>query len=51
MSLAADFARDGAVVIRGALSPELVETLRAGIDANLSAPSANAKAAARSSTT
>jgi ectoine hydroxylase-related dioxygenase (phytanoyl-CoA dioxygenase family) len=45
MSLTADFARDGAVVIRRALSPELVETLRAGIDANLAAPSANAKVA------
>lgn len=45
MSLAADFARDGAVVIRGVLSPTQIETLRAGIDANLAAPSANAKVA------
>lgn len=45
MSLAADFARDGAVVIRAALSPALVDMLRAGIDANLAAPSANAKIA------
>lgn len=45
MSHAFDFARQGAVVIRGALSPALVDTLRAGIDANLAAPSANAKVA------
>jgi len=45
VSLAADFARDGAVVIRGALMPAQVETLRKGIDTNLAAPSANAKVA------
>lgn len=43
--LAQSFARDGAVVIRGALPPVLTQHLRAGIDANLASPSANAKVA------
>ena len=44
-NLAADFARDGAVVIRGALTPEQVARARAGIEANLAAPSPRAKVA------
>ncbi|MBS0255339.1 MAG: phytanoyl-CoA dioxygenase family protein [Proteobacteria bacterium] len=43
--LAADFARDGAVVVRGALGPAVIERLRAGIEANLAAPSPRAKVA------
>jgi ectoine hydroxylase-related dioxygenase (phytanoyl-CoA dioxygenase family) len=39
------FARDGAVVIRGALDATLIDALRQGIDANLAAPSTNAKVA------
>ena len=44
-NLTRDFARDGAVVIRGLLSAPEIERLRGGIDANLAAPSANAKVA------
>ncbi len=43
--LSRDFARDGAVVIRDLLTAPLIERLRNGIDANLAAPSANAKVA------
>ncbi|MBS0411691.1 MAG: phytanoyl-CoA dioxygenase family protein [Proteobacteria bacterium] len=41
------FARDGAVVLRGALTPAEVARLRQGIDANLAAPSPRAKVASR----
>lgn len=41
-ALIEDYARDGAVVIRGLLSPEEVATLRIGIDANLAQPSPRA---------
>lgn len=44
-ALAEAFARDGAVVVRGALTPAQVDTARAGIDANLAAPSPRAKVA------
>ncbi len=43
--LASDFARDGAVVIRGLLAAPLLERLREGIEANLAAPSINVKVA------
>ena len=33
-----DYARDGAVVIRGCFTPEQVELVRAGIDRNLADP-------------
>ena len=39
------FARDGAVCLRGVLDSNVVETLRAGIDRNLAAPSPRAKIA------
>ncbi len=39
------FGRDGAVCIRGLFSPDAVERLRAGIDANLAHPSPRAKVA------
>jgi ectoine hydroxylase-related dioxygenase (phytanoyl-CoA dioxygenase family) len=39
------FARDGAVVLRQVLTGDQVATLRAGIDANLAAPSPRAKVA------
>lgn len=39
------FAKDGAVVIRGVLNAGEIDTLRAGIEANLASPSANAKIA------
>ena len=39
------FARDGAVCLRGLLSPVEIERLRAGIDANLRHPSPRAKVA------
>ena len=42
-----DFARDGAVIIRQLFTPDEVALLRAGIDANLAAPSARAKVASR----
>ena len=41
------FRSDGAVVLRGMLTPAQVDLLRAGIDANLAAPSARAKVASR----
>jgi ectoine hydroxylase-related dioxygenase (phytanoyl-CoA dioxygenase family) len=48
MSQAAeDFARDGAVCLRGVISPDMIELLRAGIDANLADPSPRAKIASR----
>lgn len=43
--LARTFAKDGAVVIRGALDHAAIEALRSGINANLASPSANAKIA------
>ncbi len=46
-ALVADFARDGAVVIRQLFTPDEVTLLRSGIDANLAAPSARAKVASR----
>lgn len=45
--LSEDFARDGAVVLRGLLTPAEVDTLRAGVDANLAQLSPNAKTASR----
>ena len=39
------FARDGAVVVRGALSADEVARLTRGIDQNLAAPSSRAKVA------
>lgn len=42
------YQRDGAVCIRGLLSPGEVDTLRAGIEANLAHPSPRAKVASRS---
>ena len=42
---AEDFARDGAVCLRGVIPPHLVALLRQGIDANLAAPSPRAKIA------
>ena len=41
------FARDGAVCLRGLLSPDEVALLRQGIDANIAAPSPRAKVASR----
>ncbi len=41
------FARDGAVCLRGLLSPDEVALLHAGIDANVAAPSERAKIASR----
>jgi ectoine hydroxylase-related dioxygenase (phytanoyl-CoA dioxygenase family) len=41
------FARDGAVCLRGLLSPAEIDDLMAGIDANLAAPSPRAKIASR----
>lgn len=41
------FGRDGAVCIRGLLTPAEVQRLREGIDANLAAPSPRAKVASR----
>lgn len=45
MTPAQQFASDGAIVLRGVLSPAMLDTLRAGIEANLAAPSAHAKVA------
>ena len=45
--LIAAFRRDGVVCIRALLTPAQVERLRAGIDANLAAPSPRAKVASR----
>jgi len=41
----AAFARDGAICLRGLLTPEEVACLRAGVDANLTQPSPRAKIA------
>ena len=43
----AAYAADGAVVLRGLLTPQQVDVLRQGIDANLAAPSARAIVASR----
>jgi ectoine hydroxylase-related dioxygenase (phytanoyl-CoA dioxygenase family) len=45
--LVAAFQRDGAVCLRGLLSPAEVATLQRGIDANLAQPSPRAKVASR----
>ena len=45
--LADAFARDGAVCLRGLLNADEVALLRAGIDANIAAPSPRAKVASR----
>ena len=45
--LSDQFARDGAAVLRNILTPSQVDTLRAGIDANLARLSSNAKIASR----
>jgi ectoine hydroxylase-related dioxygenase (phytanoyl-CoA dioxygenase family) len=42
-----DFARDGAVALRGVIPPDLIALLREGIDANLARPSPRAKVASR----
>lgn len=47
MSDAEAFARDGAVCLRGAIAPEMIALLRAGIDENLARPSPRAKVASR----
>jgi len=44
---AEDFARDGAVCLRGVLGADMVELLRQGIDDNIAAPSPRAKIASR----
>jgi len=44
---AEDFARDGAVCLRGVLDADMIQTLRQGIDANIAAPSPRAKIASR----
>ena len=44
---AEDFARDGAVCLRGVISPDMIDLLRQGIDANLASPSPRAKLASR----
>ena len=44
------FAADGAVVLRGLLTPAEVAVLRAGIDTNLAAPSPRALVASRLTT-
>jgi ectoine hydroxylase-related dioxygenase (phytanoyl-CoA dioxygenase family) len=46
--LSEQYARDGAVVLRNVLTPSEVETLRAGIDANLAQPGPRAITASRS---
>ncbi|ABE42990.1 phytanoyl-CoA dioxygenase family protein [Polaromonas sp. JS666] len=43
----ADFQRDGAVCIRQLLTPDEIDLLREGIEANLAAPSPRAKVASR----
>jgi len=42
-----DFARDGAVCLRGVIPLELIDLLRQGIDSNIAAPSPRAKIASR----
>lgn len=46
-SAAEDFQRDGAVCLRGVLSPQMIDLLRQGIDANIAAPSPRGKLASR----
>ncbi len=46
-TLSEDFARDGAVCLRGVISPSLIEVLRQGIDENLAHPSPRAKVASQ----
>ena len=46
-AFAAAFARDGAVCIRGLLTPDEIALLREGIDSNLAQPSMRAKVASR----
>jgi ectoine hydroxylase-related dioxygenase (phytanoyl-CoA dioxygenase family) len=45
--LAEDFARDGAVCLRGVIPPDLIDLLRHGIDTNIAHPSCRAKIASR----
>lgn len=45
--LSDQFARDGAIVIRGLLDPAEIARVQAGIDTNLAAPSARAKTASK----
>jgi ectoine hydroxylase-related dioxygenase (phytanoyl-CoA dioxygenase family) len=47
MNAARDFQRDGAVCLRGVLNPERVALLRAGVEANIAAPSPRAKIASQ----
>ena len=44
-ALAADFARDGTVCVRGLVGPELLARVTAAVDANLAAPSELAQVA------
>ena len=46
--LVTDFARDGVVVVRGLVKPEMIELLARGIDKNIAEPSPRAKTASRS---
>lgn len=46
-AIADDFARDGAVCLRGVIPPDLIALLRQGIDANIANPSPRAKVASR----
>ena len=46
--LVSDFARDGVVVVRGLVAPEMIDVLARGIDKNIAAPSPRAKTASRS---
>ncbi len=46
-TLATDFARDGAVCVRGLVGPELLARVTAAVDANLAAPSELAQVASR----
>ena len=45
--LAADFARDGAVCVRGVVGPDLLQRVAAAVEANLTAPSELAQVASR----
>mgnify|MGYP003600532575 FL=1 len=45
--LVSDFARDGVVVVRGLVAPEMIDVLARGIDKNIAAPSPRAKTASR----
>ena len=45
--LAADFARDGAVCVRGVVGPHLLQRVASAVEANLAAPSELAQVASR----